>query len=79
MSFHDRLLADTTRERAALYAVPIIADAMRGDVSVFVPATGAIAIALKFHIDHYSPSLQQLRGFVREVHVCQKRPLVACG
>eukprot|EP01031_Cornospumella_fuschlensis_P030368 gene30368-36692_t len=57
----------------------VLSKQMRGDVSVFVPATGAIAIALKFHIDRYSPSLQQLRGFAREINVCQKRPLVACG
>jgi pyrroloquinoline quinone (PQQ) biosynthesis protein C len=59
MSFHDRLLADTTRERAALYAVPIIADAMRGDVSV--PSYLAFLTEAWHHVSHTVPLMQACR------------------
>jgi pyrroloquinoline quinone (PQQ) biosynthesis protein C len=59
MPFHDRLLADTTRERAALYAVPIIADAMRGDVSV--PSYLAFLTEAWHHVSHTVPLMRACR------------------
>jgi pyrroloquinoline quinone (PQQ) biosynthesis protein C len=59
MSFHDRLLADTAPERASLHAVPIIADAMRGRVSV--PSYLAFLTEAWHHVRHTVPLLQACR------------------
>ncbi len=59
MSFHDRLLAETEVERAALHAVPVIADAMRGRVSV--PSYLAFLTEAWHHVRHTVPLLEACR------------------
>lgn len=59
MSFHERLLAETATERAALQAVPIIQDVMRGQVSV--PSYRAFLVEAWHHVRHTVPLLQASR------------------
>lgn len=60
MSFHERLLADTQAERAALHAVPVIADAIRGVVSV--PTYLAFLTEAWHHVRHTVPLLESCRA-----------------
>ncbi len=59
MRFHDRLLADTEADRAALHAVPIIADAMAGRVSA--PSYLAFLVEAWHHVRHTVPLLEACR------------------
>ena len=59
MSFHDRLLAETAADRAALHAVPIITDALRGRVSL--PGYRAFLTEAWHHVRHTVPLLQACR------------------
>ncbi|HMS80106.1 MAG TPA: iron-containing redox enzyme family protein [Burkholderiaceae bacterium] len=60
MSFHDELLASTVAEREALYAVPIIADAMRGRVDV--SSYRAFLEQAWHHVRHTVPLLEACRA-----------------
>jgi pyrroloquinoline quinone (PQQ) biosynthesis protein C len=60
MSFHDRLMAETRAERASLHAVPVIADAMRGIVSV--PTYLAFLTEAWHHVRHTVPLLVACRS-----------------
>ena len=60
MSFHDDLLAQTAEARTSLLAVPIIADAMRGVVSV--PSYLAFLTEAWHHVRHTVPLLEACRA-----------------
>ncbi len=55
MKFHDRLLASTAEERAALLATPIIQGTLRGEVSA--PAYLAFLAEAYHHVRHTAPLL----------------------
>lgn len=59
MSFHDRLVADTARERAALVAVPIIQRTLAGDATI--ESYRAFLAEAWHHVRHTVPLLEACR------------------
>lgn len=64
MSFHDKLLADTARERAALVAVPIIQRTLAGDATI--ESYRAFLAEAWHHVRHTVPLLEACRDRMPE-------------
>jgi len=60
MAFHDRLLSSTADARAALVATPIIARALRGEVSL--PSYLAFLAEAYHHVRHTAPLLEACKA-----------------
>ena len=73
MSFHDRLVAQTTDTRAALLGTPIIQGCLRGEVSL--PSYLAFLREAYHHVRHTVPLLQACKAALPERNAWLRGPL----
>ena len=73
MSFHERLLRDTSQARAGLLGAPIIQGCLRGEVSL--PSYLAFLEQAWHHVRHTVPLLKACKAALPAQHAWLRAPL----